>query len=139
MSDDATYCSSCGASVDGNNMNATPPDRTAYYMPHAEKSVGIALVLGFLCAGLGHLYIGKLTRGLCILMANVALGVIMMITWFSILNDTYLTYDEAVGILVLIALLAIPAFIIWLWNLFDVNKLAKEYNDGIRRTGNPPW
>jgi len=136
--DDATYCSSCGASVDGNNMNASP-GRSAYYMPRAEKSVGTALVLGFLCAGLGHLYIGKLKRGLCILLANIFLGMLIMILYLSVFSDDYLTYDEAMGILILVFMLSIPSFIIWLWNLFDVNKLAKEYNDCIRRTGNPPW
>jgi hypothetical protein len=119
-------------------MNAAP-NRTAYYMPHAEKSVGIALVLGFFYAGLGHLYIGKLVRGLCIMMFNLALAVTLIMVSFLVLNNDYLTYDEAGGLLLFLTLLTIPAFIIWLWNLFDVNNLTKKYNDGLRRTGDPPW
>jgi Predicted membrane protein len=138
LDENAVYCSSCGTSVDGRNTyNA--PGKTAYYMPYAEKSVGIALVLGFIYAGLGHLYIGKLTRGLCIMMINIALSITMVMVSLSMISDDYLTSDEAMGILIFISLFAIVAFVIWLWNLFDVNKLAKEYNDCIRRTGNPPW
>jgi hypothetical protein len=132
------YCGSCGASIDGRNVNVTP-DRTAYYMPYAEKSVGIALILGFFYAGLGHLYIEKLVRGLCIMMVNLVLVAALMTVLLLALSDDYLTSDEAIGFLFFVALLGIPAFIIWLWNLFDVNNLTKKYNDSIRRTGDSPW
>jgi len=138
LDEGAIYCSSCGASIDGRDRNA-PPNRTAYYMPYAEKSAGVALVLGFFWVGLGHLYIEKLVRGVCIMMSNLALALVMVIVTLSMLNDDYLIYDEVTGLLLFISLLGISMFIIWIWNLYDVNKLTKEYNDGIRRTGNSPW
>jgi len=135
---DAAYCSSCGISVEGIGMNATS-ERTAYYMPYAEKSVGIALVLGFLCIGLGHLYIGKLKRGLCIMSASIILAVVLLIFLFSFISDTYLTNEEATVIANVMILAGIFVFILLLVSLFDVNKLTKEYNDHVRRTGTPPW
>jgi len=136
LDEDAVYCSYCGASVDG-STDAT--DRTTHYIPYPGKSVGTALVLGFFFSGLGHLYIGKLARGLCIMMIEIALTVATVMTSSSVLNNDYLTYDEFVGVMIFTLLLTIPAFILLVWNLFDVNKLAKEYNDCIRRTGTPPW
>ena len=108
-------------------------------MPYAGKSVGTALVLGFLFPGLGHLYIGKLARGLCILVANIFLEVATILLLFVRFNDDFLTYNETANLLILSLILLIPAFILLIWNLFDVNKLGNEYNDCIRRTGAPPW
>jgi hypothetical protein len=83
MRDDAIYCNSCGASVNRNNMNNTSPGNGSnYYISLREKSAGIAIVLGFLYAGLGHLYAGKLTRGLCILFGNMALSIPMIVLTF---------------------------------------------------------
>jgi len=127
---DAIYCGSCGASVDRNDMYGAP-DKTAYYMPYAEKSVGIALVLGILYIGLGHIYIGKLKRGAFIMLTGIALVAIMAVSFFSFIWDS--------GIWVILPIFSMASFILWVWNLFDVNKLTKEYNDCIRRTGNPPW
>jgi len=137
LEEDVSFCSSCGASVNGSTDAAS--GRATHYMPYAGKSVGTALVLGFLFPGLGHLYIGKLARGLCILVANIFLEVATILLLFVRFNDDFLTYNETANLLILSLILLIPAFILLIWNLFDVNKLGNEYNDCIRRTGAPPW
>ena len=144
MRDDAIYCSSCGASVNRNNMNNTSPGNGSnYYISLREKSAGIAIVLGFLYAGLGHLYAGKLTRGLCILFGNMALSIPMIVLTFWWLDDYYYDYDyfysDFSGLFILIFVLSIPSLILLIWSLYDVNKIVKEYNTRLRETGNPPW
>ena len=142
MRDDATYCSSCGASVSRNNMNS-PGNGSNYYVSIREKSAGIAIVLGFLYAGLGHLYAGKLTRGLCILFGNLALSIPTILLTFWWLDDYYYDYDyfysDFSGIFLLILVFSIPSLILMIWSLYDVNKIVKEYNARLRETGNPPW
>lgn len=34
---------------------------------------------------------------------------------------------------------AIVSAVVWIYNVFDAYTLAEEYNNTLRRTGNPPW
>jgi Predicted membrane protein len=138
LDEDAVYCSFCGAPVDG-NADTTSFDRATQYVPYVGKSVGTALVLGFFLPGLGHIYIGKLARGLCIMIGYILLEIMTLFVWLARFNNSYFEYNEFVSLMALALIFSIPAFALQIWNLFDVNKLGKEYNDCIRKTGNPPW
>ena len=134
----ALYCSYCGASVNG-SMDDTVSGKAAPNIPYAHKNVGVSLVLGFFIPGLGHIYIGKLVRGICILIAYILLESLILFQFFTRYDYNYLTYSDVTGILALTVLLSILSFILMIWNLFDVNRLGKEYNDCIRKGGDPPW
>jgi len=143
LNEGSMYCRDCGTSVGRNNMNYAPPGNGSnYYVSLREKSAGIAIVLGFLCAGLGHLYAGKLTRGLCILFGNMALSIPAMaisIWWFTDYYNYDYYYPDFSGIFLLILILNIPSLVLLIWSLYDVNKIVKEYNTRLKETGNPPW
>jgi len=140
-----SFCNDCGASVSESfNDQYGRNDRGPYhYTP--EKSVGVALVLGFFFLGVGHLYAGKLTRGLLILFGYYALFIPLFIWTLSLINDHnydyYNNYEFGdLSILFLyLGIISIISLVILIWSLYDVNKIVKSYNEQVRRTGIPPW
>ena len=124
------YCDRCG------QRSGDPAPPRQQYQTLREKSEGAAAVLSFLCGGLGQIYVGKIARGLVIMLGYILL---MIFTFFLMIvimwDDGDLT---ALGILILF-LGVVGQFIIWIWNIFDAHKLAREYNDRLRSTGMRPW
>jgi len=119
----AAFCSSCGASTDGSggNSHAPPsygPNTGNQNMYAPQKSTGVGILLAFLIPGAGHLYAGKITEGIIIL---ILFFVLFSVGWIFL----FFTW--------------IVALVVWIWNIYDANKKIKEYNDCVRRTGNPPW
>ncbi|MFQ6075527.1 MAG: hypothetical protein ACE5Z5_05265 [Candidatus Bathyarchaeia archaeon] len=66
-------------------------------------------------SGLGQIYVGRIGRGLGIMVGGILLA---LFSWI---------------------LLWIPLLIYWIWNIYDAYKLAKKYNQELMRTGTPPW
>ena len=91
--------------------------------PIEWKSMGVTIVLtvvlgifGF--GGIGHLYLGKIIKGIVILIVGIILLVITIFT---------------MGI----GLIALIPYAIWV--VYDSYKLCKRYNDDLEQTGRPPW
>ena len=140
INDYSTFCSSCGASTDGgtqtNNIPNYGPQNNAYVYSR-EKSNGVGIILGFFIPGLGHLYAGKIGRGLLIMFAGIMISVVLMFGFLSALSVD--STGAFVGASIFLMIFPIIYFAIWIWNMYDVNKIIKEYNECLRRTGNPPW
>ena len=122
VEDNQQFCSKCGNRVDvaGGAPQAAPqqvqqPQQVVYAR---EKSEGLAAVLSLIWLGLGQIYDGKIGRGLGIMVVGI---ILVFVFWF------------------LLWLIVIVMFIFWIWNIFDAYKLAKQYNDQLRSTGNRPW
>ena len=75
-----------------------------------QKNNGLAIVLSVLWTGAGHLYVGKETIGITLLIIYFLLAVISVST----------------GGMFLIVL-----FPFWIWGIFDAYRLANEYNSGL--------
>ena len=91
--------------------------------PTEWKSMGVTIVLTvvlgiFGIGGIGHLYLGKIIKGIVILIVGIILAVITILTM-------------GIGIIALI-----PYAI---WVVYDSYKLCKRYNDDLEQTGRPPW
>ena len=91
--------------------------------PTEWKSMGVTIVLtvvlgifGF--GGIGHLYLGKIIKGIVILIVGI---ILLVITFFTM------------GI----GLIALIPYAIWV--VYDSYKLCKRYNDDLEQTGRPPW
>jgi TM2 domain-containing membrane protein YozV len=87
----------------------------------------LALIFGFfILMGIGHIYVGRVRRGIAIMIIG------LMLIPFGIVTGA-LTYG--IGFLVTIAL--------WLalliWQTLDAYNLAKEYNRIAWETGRAPW
>ena len=91
--------------------------------PIEWKSMGVTIVLtvvlgifGF--GGIGHLYLGKIIKGIVILIVGI---ILLIITIFTM------------GI----GLIALIPYAIWV--VYDSYKLCKRYNNDLEQTGRPPW
>jgi TM2 domain-containing membrane protein YozV len=136
MKDDQQFCDKCGQKL-GEMKNPQ------YQIYVKEKSAGVAAVLSFFIAGLGQLYVGKIQRGVIILIVYIMLGILSYALLFTMVTDIFNitedTFSIDTGVFAVILLLGVISFIIWIWNIFDAYKLANEYNDSVRAGGNRPW
>jgi len=114
------FCDKCGQQA-GAAVQQQPP------VPMREKSAGVAAILSFLWAGLGHLYVGK-----------IGFGLILMLLYPVILFFGFIFLVVALGIFGLI-LFGVIVLAVWIWCIFDSHRLANEYNDFIRANGRRPW
>jgi len=133
----AKFCGNCGnqtteietPSQDTNRSYAeTPPKQNVnsgkmLQRPTEWKSMGITIVLtvvlGIFClGGIGHIYLGKIIKGIAILIVGIILLVVAIVT---------------MGI----GLIALIPFAIWV--VYDSWKLCKYYNNYLEETGRPPW
>jgi TM2 domain-containing membrane protein YozV len=88
------------------------------YAPVPLKNAGLAAVLAFLWAGLGHIYLGLITKGILYMVLTVVLVILSVFTF---------------GITLIIW------FIFWIWQIYDAYKLANQYNSSVQQTGRAPW
>ena len=91
--------------------------------PTEWKSMGVTIVLTvvlgiFGIGGIGHLYLGKIIKGIVILIVGIILLLITILT---------------MGI----GLIALIPYAIWV--VYDSYKLCKRYNNDLEQTGRPPW
>ncbi|MGI0026612.1 MAG: hypothetical protein ACREAD_02075 [Nitrosopumilaceae archaeon] len=83
-----------------------------------QKSEALAIVLSVLIAGVGQMYLGKIGRGVGILIGLIILAVIGIVT----LGVGY-----------------ILAIILFIWQIIDAYNLCKKYNRHLLQNGQPPW
>lgn len=136
---DSEFCQKCGTNLNEVAKQACAPPNVTYALP--LKSTGIAAVLSFLFTGLGQVYVGKIARGIIFVCVGACVGVLSTLLIFSgIVIDSNMEMIEytmsyiAAGSVIIIAYLAF-----WIWQIFDAHKLANQYNDALRQTGNEPW
>lgn len=110
------YCPNCGAKVDANDafcfecgfrLNSgarappAPGPEPAYSAPEPVRkdvSVALAVILSIIIPGIGHMYLGKIEKGLAILIASA----------------------------VFLYLFALVSIIIWLYGIIDAYGIAKS-------------
>lgn len=83
-----------------------------------QKSEALAIVLSFLIAGVGQMYLGKVGRGVGILFGVIILAVMGIVT---------------VGIGYILAIILV------IWQIIDAYNLCKKYNHYLLQNGTPPW
>jgi TM2 domain-containing membrane protein YozV len=88
-----------------------------------SKNSGTALILSiilglFSFCGIGQLYVGRVGRGVAILIVGwvlLAIGVVTM----------------GIGLLLYLGF--------FIWQAYDTNELCKKYNHMLSTSGQPPW
>jgi len=127
--EDTKFCPKCGASLESDFVNTSTEKITTNTTPSGLqrkpewKSEGTTLILTIILGifgfgGIGHIYLGNITRGIVILIVGIILLVVSALTL-------------GIGLIVLIP------FAIWV--VFDARKQCKLYNDHLEKTGKPPW
>jgi len=117
------FCQVCGAVVQ-ETAKANPPGK------NPGTAVLVAALVGLLFMGAGHFYVQRFVRGIAILIAGIATGIVFFVAVFGGFFAASFLIALSFG-LIRIGL--------WLWQIRDAHKLAKHYNEVIENTGEPPW
>lgn len=123
----ATICEKCGHVIEKEIKNQ--PNAIGYMKP--LKSKGIAAVLSTIFMGLGQIYTGKIAKGV-VLAVIEAFCLSQEFTFSLALLDGNLTltmWAAYLGITVVF-------IVLWIWQIFDAYKLAKNYNDSQKQSVN---
>lgn len=111
----------------------------AAYPPY--KSPGTAALIAIIGGifgfpGIGHIYLGKIAKGLVILFSGLILFVVALLVLFA--GAFGGSAGIAAGTTIAIGLFIAYA-VIWFWQIFNAHTLAKKYNEHIRVNGKEPW
>lgn len=165
MSIKRNFCSNCGEKFDTNAEIEECPKCHSVLHEHPEhiepkpsivlhlpyKSPGTAALIAFIggifaLPGIGHIYVGKLGRGIGILVIGLILYTltVIMITSVGFLasfEQPSLSNDASVGIGALAGMLvfSIAYLVLFIWQIFNARKLAKKFNEVVSQTQKEPW
>ena len=110
-----------------------------------RKNTGIALILSIIIIGVGQMYVGKVGRGIKILLSCIALFIIPPILLVVIAISAEIEKElgsslpESVWLLVIGSfLLYIPAVILYVWQIIDAYRQASRYNDALLKLKRKP-
>ncbi len=131
MNENQAFCSGCGNRAGMGGMGMPGP---THVIQVREKSTGIAAILSLVWAGLGQLYVGKIGRGIGLMILHffmifILATVVLASTIFAGIGGALIGGTVFIGVWVAI----------WVWNIFDAHKLANRYNDSQRESGRRPW
>jgi hypothetical protein len=140
---DARFCPYCGADQTPYAAPSAPPVQAGLETKNTGLAAVLALILGiFGLWGVGHIYVGKIGRGLALLILGIILEwVFGFLIFFGAIFGGY--YYGARG-LVAVSLTGVVIWIIltlaiFIWQIYDAYRLAKYYNEYVQRYGKAPW
>ena len=165
ISDTDMFCPYCGArqpspsTIQNTPMLQSQPSPTVSGPPYPQytlieqgKDEGIAAILALVGGifgiwGLGHLYVGKIGRGIALLLLGLVLhGSFLLFGLLAVVakpvgvlppasgHATMITFSF-IGI-ILWSVLVVIGFV---WQVFDAYNLAKKYNQYLRTYQRAPW
>jgi len=110
------------------NYNPYPPQQPNPQSYAGYKSEGTTLILAILLGlfgfcGIGHMYVGRIGRGVGILIGVWVLYAIGGATLFILIGIPFV----------------IGGFILFIWQIIDARNLCQEYNNYLLNNGRPPW
>lgn len=142
--DDERFCPSCGAALNIYSPENIAP-RQQVTIVHHEKSAGLAGFLSFLIPGVGTIYVGKVGKGIGLMVLNIFSWVIGMIVGTAIIGAGAAAGSAgseelfaAGGVVGLLAYVLVPV-IIYIACIISAAKDAKRYNQYLAETGSTPW
>lgn len=122
-------CPKCGIDLqtEGSSRN-TASSSVVEQLPY--KSPGTAALIAFIggifgLQGIGHIYVGKIGKGIGILIGGIIIAILLAIT---IMTLTFVSVIFGIAYLVL-----------FIWQIFNARKLAKKFNESVKATGKEPW
>ena len=128
--------------------------KITYRLKSERATISLAVFLGLLgLGGIGHMFIGQVLRGVVILLSMLSVFAIMGIFLFGDLISIYTPIANIISIygefeertyalFSIISIQIIVYFIgfgIYLWQIYDVNKLCKTYNDSLINGKGQKW
>ena len=120
---ESNFCSKCGAGVkpQQNTPQQSNPNRMIQ-RPYEWKSEGttlvLAIILGILgLCGVGHIYLGNVTRGIIVVIVGFVLLIIAMLSF-------------GIGLIIYVLFLV--------WTVRDARNKCKFYNEYLEKNQRPP-
>ena len=131
------FCPNCGKSAADTTVTQTtvPVGYNPYKNPTTAALIAIiGGIFGF--PGIGHIYVGKLAKGILILVSGIILFVVGLIALMAgaALGPVGFAAGAMLGIILMIAYVAI-----WIWQIFNARSLAKQFNEYVKVHGKEPW
>ncbi len=144
LKENETNCPECGISIQTNNTH-TSEKPIIQYVSHKSSSTAALLafiggIFGF--CGIGHIYVGKVGRGILIMLLGIFLYGLAALTVFILLLPSPSGYSNSEGasIAVIVIIVAgILYFIVFILQIIDARRLAKKFNRKSKTTGIEPW
>ena len=147
---DIKECPKCHSALHQHSEHTEAPSRIVEHLPY--KSPGTAALIAFIggifaLPGIGHIYVGKVGRGIAILILGVVLTILAIVLIFTVVPFTMST-DEAtavenasigIWIPIISAVFGIAYFVLFIWQIFNARKLAKKFNEAVKTTRKEPW
>lgn len=93
------------------------------------------IILAFLIPGVGHLYAGKIARGIIILAILMVLDIVLSISLYTLIMAYYTStgpFSDSSQPLIIVGFVAY--FIAWVWQMYDAYKAVEEYNRNLAPT-----
>jgi len=112
------------------------------------KSEGITLVLSIVVGllgimGVGHIYLGRVRRGVIILIVGIIIwsGLFVPVIILGMLGELEEDADPTAVIAMFggFAVFIIGALVLFIWQILNSRKLCKEYNEYFDKHGKSPW
>lgn len=153
-------------------QHTTHKEVTRPVVEHSHyKSPGTAGILAFIggifsLLGIGHIYVGKVRRGIIMMICGLVLVVILAI-FVGILSGLSTAPSSSTDILppstdipspstsdlaedsifqggmiyvtIFTLALAVGYFVLFIWQIIDARKYARLFNEAARNTGKEPW
>jgi len=132
----AKFCGGCGSSTNSPPPNSPPPNSpppnspppnnyNQYQRPMQWKNESTVLLITvifgiFGYGGIGHIYLGKIGKGIVLLIVGTILLVISVILLFMMMP------------------FVIVLWIFAIWVVFNARSDCRKYNETMERTGRPP-
>ncbi len=149
------FCQKCGAKTNQNNsdssgynqQNSQPNVSSRLQRPPEWKSVSITTILSVIIGlfgiqGVGHFYLGKIGRGIGILIAPLVLLIIGMAGLMS-LTAVSVYSNAPEGVIIGYVIFGIGSIVFYIfmffWQIFDARKLCRYYNDYLEKNNRAPW
>jgi TM2 domain-containing membrane protein YozV len=160
------FCSNCGEKLDiDEDIEVCPKCHTALHEhpKHKEstpsvveqlpyKSPGTAALIAFIggifgLPGIGHIYVGKVGKGIGILILGLILYAVIVITIVSVgflasleqTNPATVNDSAGIGAIGIVLLMSVAYIVLFIWQIFNARKLAKKFNEAVKMTGKEPW
>jgi hypothetical protein len=101
-------------------------------LKNAGTAAVLALVVGALLFwGVGHIYVGKVLKGIGIMIGGWVLEGLFILSFLGLIAG-----PSGIVVVLFMGLVALGG---WIWQTFDAYSLAKQYNDHVRSHGTEPW
>jgi len=135
-------CPKCHSALHEHASHMQPSPPAIEQLPY--KSPGTAALIAFLggifaLPGIGHIYVGKVGKGIAILVGGLVLYIISI---FGIIYITTPVYSMPTGIVISVIGvigLSIAYLVLFIWQIFNARKMARKFNEVVKATGKEPW